>query len=267
MLKKLQAVFDTPEGVFLVAGLLWALGGKYLGWTVDLNVAGFGHVSAAMLITGALGFVLVSLGWKPPFQPATIEQIINRQDGKPSSSAGAVGIIIALFVAGIALLFAPLPARAADKPITSFSRASITVDAGAVEYDFSSGVPVQVGFRIAPALGWSLSQQLSVVGKAGFDVTYGRQRYSAGLRTSVLGFHDGDRVQAGLMFDKVWYEGDGAGAYAAAESYAEGVAASLSVLQDKGRDVLWLKPQVSYDNLNGWEYFIGLGYQPVGGKQ
>lgn len=273
MLKKLFSVTDTPEGVFLIIGLLWALAGKYLAWPVEINVAGLGSLSAAMFIAGSLGFVLVSLGWKPPFQPATLEQINKRSDVKPSTLVGLMVAVV--LVASFAMAVTahasetppPItPATVDDvRPVLSLSRGALGVDGGYVSYK-SLGGATQTGLRVGAWGSYSLTDVLSLAVKCSDDVRWGYVRTTAGARACVVGNLPSDRIAAYLAVDRVWLSGNENPLQPASESWSTGINLAWVAVKSGDRDLIYVKPQVSYDTVNGWDLFAGLGLNLIGGN-
>lgn len=199
--------------------------------------------------------------------------LITRRSSVPNAkiSGGYEGSKVGGTVTGVMLALAACilaggvtPAEAVTGNVIDIERAAVGVDVGPVYYEPSqSDQPIEMGLRVSPWLSWSLSDQLSAVGKYGVDVKYGRHRKTAGLRASVYGY-EGDvpttrRMQLGLSFDRVWLSGDNLGIYAARSSYAAGINASWLLLATAKRDLLSLKPQVSYDHLNGFDAALSVG--------
>lgn len=223
------------------------------------------HMAIALAIGFGLKLSVEQFAMIEAFVAAVIGLII-RQSVTPLSGAargGGVGLMVLLLSA---ILFVT-PAQAVTGNVLDIQRATVGVNVGAVYYESNDAAkPTQQGIRVEPFLSWSLSDELSAVAKAGFDPKYGRERYAVGLRGSVYGHEPigtpmTRRLQAGLAFDRVWYRGDGADFYAATESWQAGISLGWIVLATEARDWIALKPQFSYDNLNGYEVMLGLGAQ------
>lgn len=262
-LKKLWASLDTPEGVAVVVAMIWSALIQWAGLPEKVVIPGIpGDMSPAALLLMSVPLVLAKMGWTAPFQPVTaLHGTTSQSNGKPDG----VGIIVMTVVFAAGLVCVAASPAVAD-PLYDFKRVAAGADVGVVYAEsLDPARPLEPGLRISPYVSASVSEQLSIVGKYGYDVTHGRARATAGARIAVVGFEPEDRVQAGLMFDRVWYGGDGADFYGVKESWAGGVAMSWLAATLGGRDAVYAKAQAAYDSANGYDVSLALGLNFIGG--
>jgi hypothetical protein len=199
------------------------------------------------------------------------EKVVSTTEGPgpAAKSQGGPGVTKALLVGLISLVLAG-PARAAttapadtNRSVLDISRLAGGIDGGLVTYSDLRGMK-QDGFRVAPWLSYDLTDVLSIVGKEGWDVRWGRFRTCAGARACVVGNGENDRIAAYLSIDRTWNSGK-APFVPEKMGWAPGINLAWVAVTKGDRDLVYVKPQVAYDTMSGWDVFIGAGLLIFGG--